>query len=194
MTQLPDDALLQMLACGSAEAFAEICRRYTRRLYAYCQRYTKCAPDLEELVQDTLLDLWNYRLRIDSRRQLEPLLLTIARRRCVDMVRSTVNLPEYEYFADSHAAIADHAAPTTLIEYQELADRVRALVQNLPPLQRRVVELSRFEQLTNSEIAARVGVSEKTVRNRLSTGLQTLRRQLADTLCLAAVISALTAG
>lgn len=194
MTQLPDDALLQMLACGSAEAFAEICRRYTRRLYAYCQRYTKCAPDLEELVQDTLLDLWNYRLRIDSRRQLEPLLLTIARRRCVDMVRSTVNLPEHEYFADSHTAIADHAAPTTLIEYQELADRVRALVENLPPLQRRVVELSRFEQLTNSEIAARVGVSEKTVRNRLSTGLQTLRRQLADTLCLAAVISALTAG
>lgn len=192
MTQLPDDALLQMLACGSAEAFAEICRRYTRRLYAYCQRYTKCALDLEELVQDTLLDLWNYRLRIDSRRQLEPLLMTIARRRCVDMVRSTVNLPEYEYFADSHAAIADHAAPTSRIEYEELASQIRTLVDRLPPLQRQVVELSRFEHLTNSEIAARIGISEKTVRNRLSTGLKTLRQQIDNTLYLTAAISALT--
>lgn len=187
-----DDELLQMLASGSDEGFGEICRRYTRRLYAYCQRYTRCGPDLEELVQDIFLDLWNYRTRIDRTKSLDPLLMTIARRRCVDMVRSSLNAPAYEYFADSSATTATDCSVDHRIEYEEYVTLIRKLVHHLPPLQRQVVELSRFEHLTNSEIATRIGISEKTVRNRLSLGLKTLRRQIDGTIYLTAAISALT--
>ena len=187
-----DDELLQLLASGSAEGFGEICHRYTRRLYAYCQRYTRCGPDLEELVQDIFLDLWDYRARIDSSMPLDPLLMTIARRRCVDMVRSTLAAPAYEYFADSPAEAATACSIDHRIEYEEYIALVRKLVHRLPPLQSQVVEMSRFEHLTNSEIADRIGISEKTVRNRLSLGLKALRRQLDGTIYLTAAISALT--
>ena len=182
--------LLQLLKAGSAEGFGEICRRYTRRLYAYCQKYTRCEQDLEELVQDILMDLWTYRNKIDVNRGLGTLLLTIAKRRCVDMVRSTINSPIYEYFVDTHNAIADESINT--LEYEEFVAKVRTLIEKLPLNQRKIVEMSRFQYLSNSEISALLGISEKTVRNRLSLGLKNLRKDLGNVINLIACVLTLS--
>ncbi|MBD5330826.1 MAG: sigma-70 family RNA polymerase sigma factor [Bacteroides sp.] len=182
--------LLQLLKAGSTDGFGEICRRYTRRLYAYCQRYTRCELDLEELVQDILMDLWTYRSHIDVEKELGPLLLTIAKRRCVDMIRSTLNSPIYEYFVDTHNTIADESV--NAVEYEEYVEKVRLLIAKLPLSQRRVVELSRFQYLSNSEISSLLGISEKTVRNRLSLGLKTLRKYLDNTITVIVYLLPLT--
>ena len=175
-TEYTESELLQELVRGSTSGFAEICRRYTRRLYAYCRRYTRSECDVEELVQDIFMGLWNYRAQIDPAGALEPLILAIARRRCVDMVRETLNSPIYEDYVDSHGDIADEAVDH--LEYEEYMAQLVGLVRKLPAPQRRVVELSRFHHFTNQEIASRLGISEKTVRNRLSLALKQLRSQM----------------
>ena len=178
MVNMSDAQLVSMLTKGSAEAFTEICRRYTRRLYAYCYRYVRSGLDAVELVQDVLLGLWNYRYRITPAISLESLLLTIARRRCIDRLRTIVNSPVYEDYVNYRDSVAaDVVCP---LEYEEYMLRVRNAMQSLPVPQRKVIELSKIHHLSNSEIASRLGLSEKTVRNRLSLGLRRLRQDLAN--------------
>ncbi len=134
------------------------------------------------------MGLWNYRTQIDPAGALEPLILAIARRRCVDMVRETLNSPIYEDYVDSHGDIAEEAVDH--LEYEEYMAQLEGLVRKLPAPQRRVVELSRFHHFTNQEIASRLGISEKTVRNRLSLALKQLRSQMdriavLTTVCIA---------
>ncbi len=173
---LSDKDLLKLLTSGSETGFNEICRRYTRRLYLYCQRYTRSRFDIENLVQDILMGVWAYRDRIDPEGGLEPLLMSIARRRCVDMVRETVNSPVYEDFVEYRDSVADDSGSE--LEYEEYSAHLRELIRKLPDNQRLVIELSRFHYLSNDEIARELGISEKTVRNRISLGLRRLRVNL----------------
>ena len=136
------------------------------------------------------MDLWTYRSHIDVEKELGPLLLTIAKRRCVDMILSTLNSPIYEYFVDTHNTIADESV--NAVEYEEYMEKVRLLIAKLPLSQRRVVELSRFQYLSNSEISSLLGISEKTVRNRLSLGLKTLRKYLDNTITVIVYLLPLT--
>ena len=186
MLNISDAQLISLLTKGSAEAFTEICRRYTRRIYAYCYRYVRSGPDTEELVQDVFIGLWNYRYRLSASSSLESLLLTIARRRCIDKLRTIVNSPIYEDYVKYHDSVAAEVANP--LEYEEFMLRVKKAVQRLPAGQRRVIELSKIHHLSNSEIATRLGLSEKTVRNRLSLGLRRLRVDLSDLSVTLAVV------
>lgn len=186
MVNLSDAQLISLLAKGSAEAFTEICTRYTRRIYAYCYRYVRSGLDTEELVQDVLLGLWNYRYRLTPASPLESLLLTIARRRCIDRVRTMVNSPVYEDYVNYRDSVA--ADVVNPLEYEEYMLRVKKALQSLPVPQRKVIELSKIHHLSNPEIASRLGLSEKTVRNRLSLGLRRMRQDLANISATVAVI------
>ncbi len=178
MVNLSDAQLITLLSNGSASAFVEICNRYTRRIYAYCYRYVRSGLDSEELVQDVLMCLWNYRYRLTQSKTLESLLLTLARRRCIDKLRTIVNSPVCEDYVNYRDTVA--AEIVNPLEYEEYMLRVRKALQSLPVPQRKIIELSKIQHLSNSEIASLMGLSEKTVRNRLSLGLQRLRRDLAN--------------
>lgn len=174
--KMSDAELLQLLKAGAPAGLSEICRRYTRFVFAYCHRYSRCVFDTENLVQDTFIGLWNYRARLDAEGSLEGLLIAIARRKCIDLVRTRLNSPVYEDYVNYRdSVVADNSNP---LEYEEYMAAVRDSIKRLPGLQREVIELSRIHDCSNTEIADRLGISEKTVRNRLSLGLKELRARL----------------
>lgn len=57
---------------------------------------------------------------------------------------------------------------------------VRQQLDKLPQTQRRVIELSRFDNLAVRDIAQTLSLSEQTVKNNLSIGLKTLKKLLAE--------------
>jgi len=64
------------------------------------------------------------------------------------------------------------------IREKELAAIIEKEIYNLPSKMREIFLLSRKDNLSNNEIAARLDISEKTVRNQLSTALKTLKTKL----------------
>jgi len=64
------------------------------------------------------------------------------------------------------------------IEYDEFVLKFSKELKKLPPTQQKVITLSRFEQLTNKEVAEKLMISEQTVKNQLSIGLKALREKL----------------
>ena len=71
-------------------------------------------------------------------------------------------------------------APDTALERERLAARVNAAIDMLPDRMREVFSLKRDAGLTYREIAARLGISPKTVEVQMGNALKRLREALAD--------------
>lgn len=67
-------------------------------------------------------------------------------------------------------------------DYNDLNDRAKKLIEQLPPRRRQVYVMSREEGLTYLEISKRLGISVNTVENHIAASLRFLRQHLRDTL------------
>lgn len=184
-----ESALVRQLRQGSQAAFEEVCRRYARRIYAYCDRFTCARSDTEELVQDVFLELWNYRSRMLPDSSVDALLFTIARRKGINSFRSRINSPVFEDYVNYIQQLEDSEKDS--FGFDELISRIRKIISTMPPAIGRVVELSLIAQLSNREIATQLSISDKSVRNRLSEGLAVLRTRLTPVLNTLSLFSAI---
>ncbi len=174
-----EQELMTELKKGSVKALNAIYDRYAGRLYAYIIPWVKSVQDTEEIVQDVFVNLWKYHAGLDPSRSLEALLFTIAQRYRINAVRALAASPVYEDFLDYSNKLKSEESDK--LEYDEFLAQIRKAVGSLTSQQREVVAMSKLDNLSNAEIAEKLGISEKTVRNTLSAGLKALRTLLSDT-------------
>ena len=130
-------------------------------------------PDsAEDLAQEVFVALLRHPARFDpSRGTLRAFLLGIARNLALKQWRDARGLLDL----DDEAAIVEPFDITR----RETADIVAAAVRALPPLQREVLILAEYEQLSLEQIAQAVEAGIGTVKSRLFRARETLRRTLA---------------
>lgn len=167
-----EEKLIERLSCGSEEALASAYDLYVRQLLSYAFSYTKSKEDSEEIVQDAFLSLWMHRGELRDRESLRPFLFTVVRHRVIDLLRQRVKSVVFEDYLLSSNRLSTQDGCMDFDEYLEL---VRQSIGQLPPAQRRILRMSKFEGKSNREIAEALSVSEKTVKNQLSLGNKALR-------------------
>lgn len=175
--------LIHSLKHGSTIAFDRIYQMYAKRLYAYSLQFTKSAEDAEEIVQDVFTKLWINREGIKQEDSLKSLLFTIAKHLLINAFRSKVNQQIYEDYVEYANELSTNDT-TNRIEYNEFLKAVEQNIATLPNTQQKVIKLSRFEHLSNKEIAERMQLSEQTVKNQLSVGLKLLKEKLRNFLVI----------
>lgn len=167
-----EEQLAASLRAGSVKAFEAIYDLYVGRLYAYCFEAIRVKQETEEVVHDVFMSLWDSRSTIDPEKGVGPLLYSIARKRRIDAFRRLVNSPVYEDYVELQNSLpSTEEAP---MEYDDFTRTFRRLLAGMPPRMRTLIILSKFEGLDNGEIARRLGVAEKTIRNQLSLALKEL--------------------
>ena len=62
---------------------------------------------------------------------------------------------------------------------KELEKRISSVVMNMPQRRREIFNMSRFEKLSNNEIAQRLGISVRTVEKHIENALSDLRKNLS---------------
>jgi len=130
----------------------------------------------EEILQDIFFQLWRNPSRFDSTRgSLPGWLLVIARNRAISRLRRH-NPAAGEELAETSVVLPVNFE--SAVAQKQLLDRVKNALDNLPREQRAAVELAYFEGLTHSEIAARTGDPLGTVKTRLRSAVETLKRAL----------------
>jgi RNA polymerase sigma-70 factor (ECF subfamily) len=126
--------------------------------------------DAEDVVQAVMMEAWRKRHRYDPSRPLEAWLLTILRRRALDLVRKrrtlVVNL-------ETAAELSGEDGRETAERFALTVD-VRRALNELPDLQRETLVLSYFGGLSQSEAAIRSRTPLGTVKSRTTGGLQRL--------------------
>jgi RNA polymerase sigma-70 factor (ECF subfamily) len=140
-------------------------------VYRFAWRMCGSPVVAEDIAQEVFLTLLRQPGRFDpARGALRSFLLAIAR-----------NLALKRWRDDSRLDVLEDqfAAPAVDLEGREAADAVSAAVASLPPLQREVLILAQYEELSLEEIARAVDAEIGTVKSRLHRARENLKQMLA---------------
>jgi RNA polymerase sigma-70 factor (ECF subfamily) len=167
------------------DAFAEFYDAYYDRVLAFLVRRV-LDPELAfDLLSETFAKALERRrqFRGDSREQEQAWLFSIARTELSHYWRSgKIERAAVKRFAISVPTLT-HAETDRIEELaglSALGDALSAALALLPADQRRAIELRVIEELSYTELAAALDVSEPTARARVSRGLRTLARAMPD--------------
>lgn len=161
--------------------FRELFDSYFRILTTYAYRFVNDWQTAEDITQDVFMSLWEKKESIDFDDPIKPYLYRAVYNRSINYLNSALMQKRIE-----GAETIDELINREILSYnqhdtlllKEITDEINQFVDTLPPQCRTVYKLSRERNLRNKEIAARLGVSEKTVEKHLSKALSEIRNHL----------------
>lgn len=176
-----DEDLLELITQRDQGALGALYDRYGSRVFALAVRLLGDAQVAEEVTQDVFLRLWQRAETFHpGMSSFLAWLLAITRNRSIDELRSRRSIARRRESQELTSSAAVAADPQSDVVDRLLAADVRHALADLPPSQRRAVELAVFGGLTHSEIAAALGSPLGTVKSWLRIGLRQLRNTLGQ--------------
>ena len=180
--KLTDAGLLQRYMEGDEAAFREIVRRYKNGLYAFLKQFLN-QPDLvDDVFQETFLQLFASRKSFDTTRPLRPWLFTIAANKAKDALRKgqrtaavpigTISESEDMSFDEMLNSLgSDTTVPYDEVERTETAERVGEVIANMPESLREILILAYFNRFSYKQMADTLSIPIGTVKSRLHTAV-----------------------
>ncbi len=174
---LVDDAqLLKRIGRGDRQALAELYTRHQRVLFAYLLQLTPDYGLAEELLQDTLVAIWQSAHRFEGRSSVLTWLIGIARRQAHNTLRQRklplADLTEVEYMPAPD--LEPEQVALAGVAREELTEAFRRLA----PVHREVLLLIFVQEFSYQETAVILEIPVGTVKSRLSNARRALRQLL----------------
>jgi RNA polymerase sigma-70 factor (ECF subfamily) len=171
---LPDSRLAALLKDGDALAYTEIFERYKILLYKHGFRMLDDQEDANDVIQDVFLALWQKRETLTIKTSLAAYLYQSVRNRIFDHLTHQKVIARYlssiRDFIEAGQYITEEQ-----IRARELATIIEAEIAALPQKMREVFELSRNEELSYRDIARKLNISDKTVKQQVYNAVKILR-------------------
>jgi RNA polymerase sigma-70 factor (ECF subfamily) len=164
-------------------AFEEMFRSHFRRLYAYALTIVKEEMTAEEIVHHVFYKIWEKKGELDIQTSITAYLYRAVYNDSLNYLKHKKVKLAYAAHAAMQSKEESHSA-TSKIQLSELQLKLDIALSELPEQCRTIFQMSRFEELKYAEIAARLGISVKTVENQMGKALKILRAKLADYLPL----------
>jgi len=198
-----DAGLVASLARGDADALEQLYDRYSDSIFRAAFRRLGDRQLAEEVLQDTYLALWNRAELYDpAAGSLLAWLSTIARNRAIDRLRALGRRPNALPLSamvddgDSDDRGMDRALakgeivgggmtdtdPVVVADRAALRAEIQGALDAIPDVERQVLELAYYHDLTQTEIALRLGWPLGTVKTRTRRALLRLRAALVSSL------------
>ncbi|MEC5143137.1 RNA polymerase sigma-70 factor [Chitinophaga sp. 212800010-3] len=174
-SELSDAELLLLVKNGEGNAFSEVYSRHFRPLYLYAYNILNNEEECCDAIQEIFVWLWENRTNLEIA-SLKGYLMASVKYRLARIIQTSKRRAEI---------LASGTAPATFalidddIEVKELRRVINEFTETLPERAREIFRLSRLQHFSNKEIAARMGISEKTVENQITIALKKLRSDLS---------------
>ena len=177
MNQTDDDFLFLKLKQGDVSAFEMLFRNKRVQLLKFIVVYTKSVEVAEELTQEVFIRLWNARENIDVDKNGTAYLYTIAKNLALNYLRAQTKEAtlKSELWQRSKRF---HSTPEEHIVFKEYLTIFNAILEELPQKKRQIYIMSKQDGKSSDEIAAKLGITKKTVKNNLSQTLRLIRDRL----------------
>lgn len=174
--------LLREIAAGSGDALGLFYDRNASVALGLLCRMLGDRNEAEEVLQEVFLQVWRDARRYDPERSSpRGWLLLIARSRALDRHRATVaRRRREEESAQTAGTLAVAPLGTRRLEHGESRCRIGSALDRLPPEQRRVIELSFYEGLTQTQIAETLNAPLGTIKSRALLAMRKLRQMLEE--------------
>ncbi len=158
---------------GDAAAHRRLLSALVPVLRGYFGRRTNDGPEVEDLVQDSLIAVHTRRASYDVTRPFGPWLFAIARYKLIDNFRkrrATVPIEGLEDILGVEGFEDDVSARLD----------IDTLLDGLPPKQANAIRATKIDGLSIADVATREGISESDVKVSVHRGLKALAKRLGD--------------
>ena len=175
--------LLQRYAAGDEGAFQELVGQYKDSVYAFLRRFLNDQNLLDDVFQETFLQLYVSRDTFDLSKPLQPWLFTIAANKAKDALRRQEHVRGANMWSalDSETNSMDgvldlldcdeHMPCDNLIE-EETAAEVKQVVARMPAKLRKILIMAYFRKCSYAGMAEVLQIPVGTVKSRLHTAVQ----------------------
>jgi RNA polymerase sigma-70 factor, ECF subfamily len=163
---------------GDTNAFAVVYDSCFQLVLSFVKKMIPTQEEAEEITSDAFLKLWQRRGHFENLDKVRIFLFTVAKNSCLDHIKySKVRMgikPELlgSLFLESSEWPIQDSKMAIVLEH------IHAEIEKLPPRCRSVMKLLCIDGLKNTEVAALLGIKEKTVRNLKVKALRRLRMRL----------------
>ncbi|WP_414541612.1 sigma-70 family RNA polymerase sigma factor [Nostoc sp. CCY0012] len=175
-----DTEVFQVLRSGNLLALGIFYDRYGEVVYRVALRMLGNAQEAEDLTQEVFLTLWRSGKYDSKRGSMLVFLTTLTRSKAIDrhrqikaqwqrLQRWSRNVPP-----DNSSNLMDK------VSLEEMSQRVREALAELPPNQKQILEMSYYDGLSQSEISDNLNMPLGTVKTHKRKGLLYLRQMLQD--------------
>lgn len=177
-----DAQLLTRYGAGEEAAFREIVNRYKDSLHAFLRQFIRQHDLVEDVFQETFMQLFNSRDSFDMSRPLRPWLFTIAANKAKDALRkqqrkaattigTIADAQEMSFEEVLNTLTSDKTAPYDELQKDETAVRVRQIITDLPDNLREILILAYFNKFSYKQMAEILSIPIGTVKSRLHTAV-----------------------
>ena len=159
--------LMQQVAAQDEAALATLYQRMSRVIYAFSLRRLQAADAAEEVVVETMYEVWKGAARFAGKSLVTTWILGIARHKAMDKLRSRGG-EHWDPLGDEAEAVVDESPSVfDLIASRQRAGQVALCLEALPDAQRECMHLVFYEDTPLADIAAIQECPENTVKTRL---------------------------
>lgn len=173
---VPKNILLR-LSNDDEKAFEFIYWKYNVHVYNFANSLLYSPKIAQDITQNVFLKIWEKRHEINPEQNFNAYLFTIARNMVYKETEQKLLAEQSLRQLQEEEDVLDMSTIQTL-DYHFTEELCRSLVEELPPARREIFKLSRFERLSNKEIALRLFISERTVETQLYRATRFLKRKL----------------
>ncbi len=177
VTADPDEVLLERIARGDSAAVSVLVSRKLPKLLSLGRRMLGDPIEAEDVAQETLVRTWKQAPQwVPGKARIDTWMHRVALNLCYDRLRrrrENVSTDDVELTDPADSAV-------TRIEQSQVATQLQGALAALPERQREAIVLSYYQELSNMEAAALMGVSVEALESLLARARRTLRQTMAD--------------
>jgi RNA polymerase sigma-70 factor (ECF subfamily) len=174
-----DQKLFTSLKNGDVMAFTEIYERYFALLYRHAYQMLHDKVRAEDAVQDVFQMLLEKKDELQLQHSLKAFLYSSTRFRILKQFRHGKVADKY---LSTLVGLAESGVDNVelYMEEKELASRIEEGLAKLPEKMRQIFELSRIDELSYTEIAEKLSITDHTVRKQMSNALKIMRESFKN--------------
>jgi len=169
-----DQDLVRLIVANNTMAYTVLYQRYSVVLYKHALTKLDDVEEAKDVVQELFVHLWDKRHQLQIEHHLAAYLYRALRNKILNIYAhkqvQTDHLVSLQKFLDQRPLPTDYK-----MREKQLQELIEVELQNLPKKTQEIFRLSRNQQLSHKEIALKLHISEKTVKNQVNTALKQLR-------------------
>lgn len=169
---MDDKELVIRAQNGEKDAFGLLYQKYFQKIFRYCSFNTNSEELAKDICQESFVKAYKKLkdFRTEGQWSIQAFLFAIARNLIIDHSRK-----KKEVSVEGHEEMASTENLYDNFEKKENAQKVRAILQRLDEVERHIIMLRYFEEMSTADVAKIIGINEGALRVRASRAMQKMK-------------------
>lgn len=169
---------------GNPSTFKEVFRLLYPRLKGYCSLFIDDANQVEDIIQETFITLWEKRETINPDKTIESYVFVILRNKCLNFLKKKQIENDNVDIEDIAVAELQYLYQLDFTQKEEksleelLIDSFKIAIEELPEKMKEVFTLCKIEGKKQKDVAEQLGISVKMVEKQISKAKKQIKEKL----------------